>query len=155
VAELTATGYQLFDYDYCTFKLFGLSILWRSHVSSLHQFAGVDLGPHAEVIRSMLHREDPGAPLEYGFLIIRLLGSAAASRLVQPLAPTRLSGVVAYAMRANGFEWIFTVSRHIPGAFNEYPFVGTEPKLQVIAEQLDNRTVLLELRDMMKRWGKL
>lgn len=40
--------------NYTSFKLFHLAILWRAHVSSLHEFARVKLGPDAEPIRKSL-----------------------------------------------------------------------------------------------------
>src|SRR5690554_1024049 len=36
--------------DYRHFRLFGMSILWRAHVSNLPFFAAVDLGPHEPLL---------------------------------------------------------------------------------------------------------
>ncbi len=46
--------------DYSKVKLFFLSILWRSHISSLPFFEPVQLGIYAERIRKMLLNNDPG-----------------------------------------------------------------------------------------------
>ena len=52
---------QLSGIDYARFKLFHLSILWRSSVSSLGPFSQVQLGPYEEPIRKMLLDRNPGA----------------------------------------------------------------------------------------------
>jgi hypothetical protein len=53
------------NFDYRCFKLFGLSVIWRCHISGLHFFSAVKLGLHAEKIRKMLFVENPGKPSEY------------------------------------------------------------------------------------------
>lgn len=52
--------------DYAKFKLFCMSLLWRSAISSLSYFAEVDLGPHTETLRERLLVEDPGPCWQYG-----------------------------------------------------------------------------------------
>lgn len=56
--------------DYKLFKLFQLSILWRSGVSSRPEFSQVKLGPHQERLRKMLLNEDPGKVDQYGCMIV-------------------------------------------------------------------------------------
>ena len=62
------------DFDYARFKLFGLSLIWRFHISRLHMFGDVNLGPHAEKIRSMLVAEDPGNLTSIALLLSKLRG---------------------------------------------------------------------------------
>jgi hypothetical protein len=70
------------DFDYAHFKLFGLSLIWRFHVSGLHMFDDVNLGPHAERIRLMLVAEDPGAPSKYRIGIVRIDGVKIADTVI-------------------------------------------------------------------------
>ena len=53
------------SYDYSKLKLFFLSVLWRSGVSSLPMFGRVSLGPHQARLRSMLLRNEPGRSSDY------------------------------------------------------------------------------------------
>ena len=46
--------------DYKKFKLFLLSLIWRSSISSKMSFKGVELGEHEDHIRQMLIMDDPG-----------------------------------------------------------------------------------------------
>lgn len=64
-----ARGFSVSKVDYCAFKLFSLSLLWRASISRLKEFANVQLGPHEERIRTMLLAGDPGKFWEYGFLL--------------------------------------------------------------------------------------
>lgn len=57
--------------DYTRFKLFHLSILWRSGVSTLKPFAKVTLGPTGDILRKMLLNQDPGT--EHDFQIFGVL----------------------------------------------------------------------------------
>ncbi len=67
------------QYDYATFKLFHLSVLFRASVSSLSTFQEVNLGAlHEERIRQMLLNEDPGKDWEYpilGFAVLNKIMS--------------------------------------------------------------------------------
>ena len=51
--------------DYAPFKLFHLSILFRSSASALPSFAPVSLGPHEERLRQLLLANDPGEDWQY------------------------------------------------------------------------------------------
>lgn len=56
--------------DYKQFKLLQLSILWRASVSTITCFKDVKLGPHQEVLRRMLHTEEPGPSHKYGCVML-------------------------------------------------------------------------------------
>jgi hypothetical protein len=57
--------------DYKKIRLFFLSLIWRMSVASEHVvWENVSLGPHEEVVRSMLKSEHTGEPWEYGFVCI-------------------------------------------------------------------------------------
>jgi hypothetical protein len=61
---------ERFVASYTSFKLYTLSILWRSCVASRDGFEQFTLGEvHEERLRSMLIRDDPGEPWEYGCVV--------------------------------------------------------------------------------------
>ena len=53
---------------YNLLKLFFLSVLWRSSVSTNSFYKFVSLGPHEETMRKMLLNDDPGSPDLYSVL---------------------------------------------------------------------------------------
>lgn len=58
--------------DYIKFKLFHLSIIWRSGVSSRTEFRSVNLGAQERIIRKHLLASDPGEPDKYAMFCIAL-----------------------------------------------------------------------------------
>jgi len=61
----------LSNLNYTKVRLFFLSLIWRMSVASEHaMWKSVDLGPHEEPIRQMVHSENASEPWEYGFLCI-------------------------------------------------------------------------------------
>ena len=56
-------------FDYTSFKLLLLSILWRASVSKLGEFSQVNLGPHEDVMRRMLLEVNPGSQTDYPCLV--------------------------------------------------------------------------------------
>lgn len=57
----------LSDLDYTKVRLFFLSLIWRMSVASEDpMWKNVNLGPHEEPIRQMVHSENAGEPWEYG-----------------------------------------------------------------------------------------
>ncbi len=102
--------------DYAQFKLFQLSILWRSSISkSKVFFEKVNLGPHEETIRKMLIQSDPGSAASYGCLMYGLKGDEDSFQdlIVQPSCQ-RVEGHRCFRFVFGGFGWIYFVSRHNP-----------------------------------------
>ena len=55
--------------DYGKFKLFLLSILWRSSITDRPTFNSVELGPHSDKLKDMILNSNPGEELEYPITI--------------------------------------------------------------------------------------
>ncbi|ALO44896.1 hypothetical protein [Pseudohongiella spirulinae] len=102
------------QFDYATFKLFHLSILFRAHVSSLPDFTVVDLGAHAERIRNMLTEENPGEVHEYPIFGYAILHPETKSpvQIVSSAQLSRIAGTHCYAMMYGGVEWYICVASH-------------------------------------------
>ena len=130
-------GIPTFDYQY--FKLFGMSLIWRCHISQLHMFGAVRLGLHAERIRSMLAAEDAGDPLEYPFALIKIESTEDTEGIIISPGLARLQGHNTYIFMAYGFEWIFVVSRHSHSLPRDYPFVGLKKELIIFVEKLSEQ----------------
>lgn len=76
----------LYAVDYIRLRLFLLSLIWRMHESNLDFFSEVDLGPHAEALRSTLLAEEPLSPGNYPFAItaVKIDGVLREDMVLQP-----------------------------------------------------------------------
>ena len=107
--------------DYAKFKLFLLSILWRSHVSSREFFKEIDLGEDAETIRRMIDDENPGDELDYPmwFLTYAADKSAPSDVISQPTIQT-FEGCKIAIFIIHGMIYCFLLSKDsIPDIFRE------------------------------------
>jgi hypothetical protein len=137
------------DFDYTSFKLFGLSLIWRCHITSLHMFSEVNLGPHTEQIRKMLHDADPGKPSQYCFTLIKLEGVESANTVIHAPAKTRFKDHNAYIFMAYGFDWLFVISSHSSSLPKDYPFVGMKSELVILTQTMSEKGFIQEMRRRM------
>lgn len=100
------------NYDYLTFKLFHLSILFRTSVSSLPTFQEVSLGKHEERIRKMLINEDPGQEWEYPIFAFAVLNGSneVEKRFISQPISARYEGYKVYGQIYGGAMWWISVS---------------------------------------------
>jgi len=104
--------------EYALTKLFFLSVLWRASVSTLPLFKHVSLGPHEDVIRGMLEREDAGQALDYPVIVYSLYmdGQHLRDFIVEPTY-VRIEGRLCYRLVLPGFVvFIYVASVPISGA---------------------------------------
>lgn len=137
------------DYDYHHFKLFGISLLWRSHVSTLHEYGGFSVGPLAEDMRRMLLAGNPGPTRMCPFAIIRYVGSEAAQHTILTPANLRLNGQRVAFFVAFGYSWLFVTSRRSHTIPDSFPLVGFTPKLLVPFERTTDTQFLVWLKTKM------
>jgi hypothetical protein len=124
------------DVDYAKFKLFQLSIIWRAGASGLRQFSNVNLGPHEETLRYMIEKDDPGAPADYGCLIILTPSYFnLTSQMMMFAQETRFDGHRCYMFLIAGFTWVFFVSSHMKQLpHKEKMFLSLDRVLPVMIE---------------------
>ena len=99
--------------DYKLFKLFAMSVLWRSGVSSLEFFSEVSLGTHEPRIREMIRECDPGFPSDYPFMMSPVVfENIAQTDIILSPTGTRADGHRGYRFVFRGIAWIYIVSSH-------------------------------------------
>lgn len=104
---------MLSELDYVKFKLFQLSILWRSSISSHPIFSKVSLGPHEETIRKMIKDGNPGKQLEYPCIMFGLSSkSGIHGNFIDQPRKIPIDGYTTYRFVFTGFMWSFYVSSH-------------------------------------------
>ena len=111
-AEKPGTLVVIRKVDYCKFKLFELSLLWRAGIAEQPSFAAVRLGPHESRLRKMLIGSDPGKPWEYPCVLIRFPSPGTVDQILTFPQRYRFLGHQAYVAISYGMIWIFFVSSH-------------------------------------------
>jgi hypothetical protein len=101
--------------EYEPFKLFQMSLLWRSSVSTLEGFESVSLGTYEEDLRLRILNEDPGEPLEYGCLLMMYPGGSKVDTVLFTPVLEELAGKTFYRLHTGRWFWYFI---H-PGQFEE------------------------------------
>jgi hypothetical protein len=96
--------------DYCKFKLFEMSLLWRAGIAKQPSFADVRLGPHESRLRKMLLGSDPGKPWEYSCVLIRFPSPGTIDQILTFPRPFRFLGHYVYLVILWGMIWMFFVS---------------------------------------------
>jgi len=141
-------------FDYKKFKLFGLSLIWRSHISNLFFFSGVNLGPHAEKIRKMILLENPGKPKEYCFSLLKIDGATSAKRIMHAPTKVKVDGQNAYVFLAYGFEWIYVISSHSGNLPDDYPLIGITPELVILIDHIPQGRFMQNIKANMPNLTK-
>jgi len=99
------------NFEYHKFKLFLLSILWRSSISNRDFFRNVDLGSNEENIRAMIINGDAGNDTNYPILIVSFLGNQnIPSEIIGQPHRFRKDQLEGYTYLINGFFYIFFIS---------------------------------------------
>lgn len=110
--QLPDGGYvaHVSEFDYASFKLLLLSILWRASVSGREEFAEVTLGPHEETIRQMLLSKQPGGQADYPCLIFLFLEPKLG--IMVPPFRSRMEGHTTYHFILTSVRIDIMVSQH-------------------------------------------
>ncbi len=127
---------MVYDVDYKKFKLFQLSLIWRAGVSGLQQFSNVNLGPHEEKLRCMIEQNNPGAPADYGCLIIFTPSYFdLTSQMMMLPQESKFDGHHCYIFIMAGMTWVFFVSSHLRQLqHTEKMFLGLDGVLPLMIE---------------------
>jgi hypothetical protein len=137
--------------DFATFRLFGLSLIWRMHVAESHMFHEVDLGPHAERIRERLVAEDPAEPSSYGFAIAKVTGLELSGDMIISPTKRKFGERRTYQLMARGFEWVFVIAHDAAALQPVFPFVGSTATLHVPVVHRDQRQLFEQIRRAFPR----
>jgi len=110
--------------DYKSFKLFLLSILWRSHITKREKFVLVDLGPHADRIKEMIWNNDAGEELEYPIITTTFIRADYHYKdlILEPRRMRTKQGINSYIFSIGSFQFHFYVnsnSHRLPEFVNE------------------------------------
>jgi hypothetical protein len=99
---------QFRGFDYQSFKLLLLSVLWRASVAMHEDYAAVNLGPHENAIREMLYGRNPGSWADYPCLVC--LPAEPNFGLMAAPVLTEMEGHTAYKFLLPGVVLCFVVT---------------------------------------------
>lgn len=105
---------RFINLDYTKTKLFFLSLLWRTHISSNSFFKEVDLGEkYGEKLRKMIFAGDAGRENEFEVALMLLQTQKRFTKLMgSPMRLNRRGKNTAYVMHINGIMYHFNVSNY-------------------------------------------
>lgn len=107
--------------DYKSFRLFCLSIIWRTSAASNPAFSEVSIEDnHQEEIRKAVLQGDPLSPLDYPVLIIRPCGPGAFHEYFMLPTAHEIFSHLAYKFIMAGMYWIFFVCRSQDSSLSAY-----------------------------------
>lgn len=101
---------KISNIDYTKFKLFLLSILWRSHISKRKEFEEVDLGSYAEAFRTMILKNIPGDESKFETCIFYVLSKKTPTEVVSPPTKHRYNGNTFYHFLINKMHILYNIS---------------------------------------------
>lgn len=131
---VTKSGFLLDNVDYRKFKLFQISLLWRTAATKRPEIPKINLGSHFDKMRKMLLNGNPGNPLDYGCAIFfvpnmpkELVGLSTTPKRMRK----RIEGNIAYNAIFNGFLWIWLVSSQTKVFSRPEVFLNKNGKLPI------------------------
>ena len=98
--------------DYTMYKLFLLSILWRSSICSREMFNQIDLGPHEENLRKLILSGNAGSVEEYPIMQLTYIADNSMPKdlIAQPQKRKSKDGYVIYIFIIGGMIYNFYVN---------------------------------------------
>lgn len=124
---------EIGDIDYTSFKLFILSILWKSSISKRKLFEEINLGPYEKIIGEMILNGKPGESSKFPFLIFTYLNhkDIPADLITQPRR-SKFNGGTTYNFLVGGMSYTIFISKHIIPDFVYETTIKEDNTLKII-----------------------
>jgi hypothetical protein len=123
------------EINYAKFKLFQVSLLWRSIVATMDEFQASRVpAEHAERMRLMLLNQAPGEPDEYGCLVMLPEMYQDLRHALLPPDPIQIAGHRCFRLLAGGLWWLYVVSRRAHSFEQRALFLSRDGTLHLMKE---------------------
>jgi len=146
--ENTNYGQLIRGVDYKLFKLFQMSLLWRTSISKREEIHRINLGPHEDRMRKMILNEDPGEFYDYGVIILLFPESSKKLKdlLISPeLLHKRIDGHRIYRAIFNGLVWVYFVSSNTKDFNYKNYFLSKDGTLPIVNSGIYGEKFIREL----------
>lgn len=110
--SIASNTYTIENIDYLKFKLYHLSILFRTSISSLPEFTGIHLGPHEETIRQMLLSQDDNDNYQIAASVLIHEDRTVEKRIITFPKWVSHNAHTFYQTIFSGCAWLIKVSSH-------------------------------------------
>lgn len=143
--------------DYRSFKLFQLSVLWRSSVASDRFFSRINLHHHhEEKIRNMILDNDPGEPYRYGCIMIMITDESKPidSLIMQPES-IKHEGHRIYTFIFGSMMWLYLVSSHTDQFPHKEMFINRAGNVIIYKRSMERIEYIRGLAKKLLDAGKL
>ncbi|MBU2551306.1 MAG: hypothetical protein KKB20_23030 [Proteobacteria bacterium] len=144
--EVFPNTYKLTGIDYNKFKLFQLSLLWRSSITNREGFRSVNLRKkHENIIREMLLNNDPGAFNQYGCLMYMIQnGGVPFDEIIRADGASHIMSHKVQRFIIGALGWVFFVSSHrVPDKISNW-FLSQEGELYIFTIEANKIGILIE-----------
>lgn len=152
-SEADFQTFVLKDVDYSKLKLFVLGTLWRASVTVHKFFEDIDLGPHEEVIATLIRNGLPGPMEQYPIVIRRLIRQRYEKVIFTPRTckSENTDVCVLYLPAIKFMVWLNTrpLSREL--AQTALKPVGENIALPITLDETEIQK-LQAMKDISKRW---
>jgi len=142
--------------DYVKFKLFQLSILWRSSVATHRFFSMINLGHHEEKIRRMILKNDPGEPHKYGCIMMMIIDESKPvdSLILQPEF-LKYEAHRLYRFTFGSMMWLYFVSSHTVYFAHKNMFMNESGEVIVFKRKMERINFIQKFAKELLGAGKL
>lgn len=140
--------YIIPNVQYVEFKLFQLSLLWRTSIASVSMFKHLNIGEHEEVIRKMLSSENPGLPEEYGCMMFVLENTKYLYKTIWSPVEDKIDGHTCYRFLTGRILWYFFMPYEYPKEAKEF-FLSTEGILRLVKAPWSEETIIKRIASIV------
>lgn len=148
-SDFSRDSWKIAGFDYASFKLLHLSILWRCSVSKASKGTGVYLGTqHERRIAQLILNKDPGGDYEYTIVgTLLIMDNSIVDGFVYPPDRRRWREfhLNVYCMVYGGCEWLICISKH-NNALIKHFCLQKEGSIILVKESLYNSLAARQFR---------
>lgn len=137
--------------EYCKFKIFQMSLIWRAGVTEQPSFGEVKLGPHEPRLRAMLSAGNAGKPWDYPCVLVRFPDRGTIDEVMILPRKFRFVEHCAYSMILWGTIWVFLVSGHSGRIKERRSFLSEDGNLPLHIATESGRSFLAGLARDLRR----
>jgi hypothetical protein len=133
--------------DYRTFKLFSLSLMWRTAVATHDNFAAADLGKLEPHLRQMLLASTPGAVTEFQSLAVAYANLDQLIGVIGPCGGAVWNGLNTLRLSISGIQWFFFAEPNA-GSLLPHPAVTHQGFTVVVSSEDESNEIKRMAREL-------
>lgn len=146
-------GFKVDQFDYKLLKLFFLSILWRSSVSTHKFYSKIALGPFEDAVKKLIWNNSPGAPDEFSCILAKFTDEKIGKIILNPHRD-KLDQINYYRFYLSGYILYIKVDKRHSSSFYKPFVINKNDPLIIIARDIKNSKEYQILLDIIRKSKK-